>query len=489
MSILNKIRPSFTTAHFDDGGSAYTGYGGGDYTPPPSASSSSSSSGNDGLAPITVGTPGNSGYEHYDPLTGKTTPISDAAYNVVGNTSGSGSGGLSGLSSLFSGGIGNLLSNPGALTALASLVGGATGLTKSTSTAFNPPALFGSSASGSAAPASASPYGTNATGNPNAYKPRTLSIPTSPSYYTNYGQQSHWTNPFFHARGGLAQCMATGGTPSSTMSSYNGPYFPGYQPLQAPASQVLHLQSPQFSEKQVPDVTLAPESVLSTKHFDLGGSVGGNPATFSMPGAMQPIAMPPGPMQPIANPAGGTAAAPQNTIANPATRQPPMTATQGMPPQAYGATPRGALSGAMPMLDHPMIPRPMMGRMPASGLPIQNHEPFDHQGFADRQMMRASGGEVSPDTDAPPGGLSQTSRYIKGPGDARDDLIDAKLSNNEYVMDGETVAHLGNGSPDEGARKLDEFRENVRKHKGKNLAKGKISPDAHKDARKYLSKE
>ena len=73
-----------------------------------------------------------------------------------------------------------------------------------------------------------------------------------------------------------------------------------------------------------------------------------------------------------------------------------------------------------------------------------------------------------------------------GEDDGRSDTVDAKLSHNEYVIDAETVALLGNGSPEAGAQKLDDLRRAVRAHKGKALAKGKISPDA-KDAMAYLS--
>ena len=54
----------------------------------------------------------------------------------------------------------------------------------------------------------------------------------------------------------------------------------------------------------------------------------------------------------------------------------------------------------------------------------------------------------------------------------------AVLSDGEYVIDAETVALLGNGSVDAGANALDQMREEIRKHKGKNLAQGKISSDA-----------
>jgi hypothetical protein len=62
--------------------------------------------------------------------------------------------------------------------------------------------------------------------------------------------------------------------------------------------------------------------------------------------------------------------------------------------------------------------------------------------------------------------------------DGRSDNIPALLSPNEYVMDAETVALLGNGSSDAGAKKLDEMRSAVRKQKGGALSRGKISPDA-----------
>lgn len=69
---------------------------------------------------------------------------------------------------------------------------------------------------------------------------------------------------------------------------------------------------------------------------------------------------------------------------------------------------------------------------------------------------------------------------VGGPGDGRDDKIPALLSDGEYVMDAETVAMLGNGSSKAGADALDKFRVAVRKHKGRDLAKGKFSAKAKK---------
>ncbi len=77
--------------------------------------------------------------------------------------------------------------------------------------------------------------------------------------------------------------------------------------------------------------------------------------------------------------------------------------------------------------------------------------------------------------------------YVDGDSDGRADDIDAKLSSGEYVVDSETLGLLGNGNPKAGAKKMDQFRENVRKHKGAALAKGKISPNAKKNPAEYLA--
>jgi len=78
---------------------------------------------------------------------------------------------------------------------------------------------------------------------------------------------------------------------------------------------------------------------------------------------------------------------------------------------------------------------------------------------------------------------------VKGPGTGRSDDIPARLSDGEYVMDAETVALLGDGSSKAGADRLDRFRVNVRKHKGKSLAAGRFSvaakqPEAYMKGRK-----
>jgi len=76
------------------------------------------------------------------------------------------------------------------------------------------------------------------------------------------------------------------------------------------------------------------------------------------------------------------------------------------------------------------------------------------------------------------GALNKIANLAKGSGSGRDDTINARLSDGEYVIDAETVALLGDGSNDEGARRLDQMRKQIRAQKGKALSKGKFSPDA-----------
>ena len=93
----------------------------------------------------------------------------------------------------------------------------------------------------------------------------------------------------------------------------------------------------------------------------------------------------------------------------------------------------------------------------------------------------------TPRTPAAMGGLMRAAqgRYVKGQGHGREDRIPALLSDGEYVFDAETVSMLGDGSSDAGAKKLDQMREQIRKHKAGGLARGRMSPDA-KDPARYL---
>ena len=98
--------------------------------------------------------------------------------------------------------------------------------------------------------------------------------------------------------------------------------------------------------------------------------------------------------------------------------------------------------------------------------------------FISRNWNRVTGGEYNKAPAMAQGGLNAMARFVRGGGTGRSDEIDAKLSDGEYVIDAETVAMLGDGSSKAGAKKLDEMRAAIRSHKGRNLSRGKISPDA-----------
>jgi hypothetical protein len=93
---------------------------------------------------------------------------------------------------------------------------------------------------------------------------------------------------------------------------------------------------------------------------------------------------------------------------------------------------------------------------------------------------RAKGGKMGGE------GRGRESFAVRGPGSGRSDEIPALLSDGEYVIDAETVALLGDGSSEKGAKRFDDLRVKIRKHKGRNLAKGKFSANAKRPER-YLS--
>ena len=157
----------------------------------------------------------------------------------------------------------------------------------------------------------------------------------------------------------------------------------------------------------------------------------------------------------------------------------------------------GGMATPMSGLPIKMDPRmlPSMGQAPMSGLPIKMQpqslpmmpSPRIPQ-FNPRMNFRSPFLNNARSAFAD-GGYSSTLPLVDGIGGAgyidhgtgaggRADNIPANLSENEYVIDAETVALLGDGNPEAGARKLDEMREQIRRHKGQSLAKGAISADA-----------
>ncbi|MCA2971887.1 MAG: hypothetical protein INH43_25500 [Acidobacteriaceae bacterium] len=175
--------------------------------------------------------------------------------------------------------------------------------------------------------------------------------------------------------------------------------------------------------------------------------------------------------------------------------EPGLTVTNA-PATAAGATPKS--DGGFPI----MRPRTALGTSApagASAQPVPGFNPSPGPSYS-----TTTGADMSrkPETNTPfitrvnalrdrrprptPAPSAEPERFAKGGfavrgiGSGRDDKIPARLSDGEYVIDAETVALLGDGSSDAGAKRLDAFRANIRKHKGKKLVRGEFSVNAKK---------
>lgn len=166
-----------------------------------------------------------------------------------------------------------------------------------------------------------------------------------------------------------------------------------------------------------------------------------------------------------------------------------------------------ATQGRQAPITAPKIPRPSTGGLPKYSFQRTALKPdIDYYTYGTRPEVPFFEDTLKLDQSAPDvsvvnpkdeprfavGGLAEggeseeaAGRYVEGPGSGRDDKIPALLSDGEYVMDAETLALLGDGSTKEGARRMDDFRANIRRHKGRALSRGQISPDA-KSPNKYM---
>ena len=94
---------------------------------------------------------------------------------------------------------------------------------------------------------------------------------------------------------------------------------------------------------------------------------------------------------------------------------------------------------------------------------------YNNPEFSGKAMLYKEGGNVHPrmmyeaEEMEYPSGLG---RYIAGDTNGQDDKIQALLSDGEYVMPADVVAHLGDGNNAAGAKKLDMALKNIRKQKG-----------------------
>ena len=144
---------------------------------------------------------------------------------------------------------------------------------------------------------------------------------------------------------------------------------------------------------------------------------------------------------------------------------------------------RGSLnpvfSAQLPSANLPGLTGGATGPRPASALP-QTTQDWYRYGYGPEQSFFNYVPQTAANTSQAYTGYAVGGYAVGGPGDGRDDKIPAMLSDGEYVIDAETVAMLGNGSSKAGAEALDNFRVNVRKHKGRQLAKGQFSVKAKK---------
>ena len=83
------------------------------------------------------------------------------------------------------------------------------------------------------------------------------------------------------------------------------------------------------------------------------------------------------------------------------------------------------------------------------------------------------------------GGASIGNRYVKGRGDGTSDSVPAMLASGEFVIPADVVSGLGNGDNDAGAKVLDSFMEEIRKHK-RGGSPRELPPDS-KGPLSYLS--
>ena len=74
--------------------------------------------------------------------------------------------------------------------------------------------------------------------------------------------------------------------------------------------------------------------------------------------------------------------------------------------------------------------------------------------FQQPTYAAAGGGFVGQTRPMFAGGVFEGGGYVQGPGGEKEDRINAKLSNNEFVMTADAVRGAGNGSIEEGARKM-----------------------------------
>lgn len=124
---------------------------------------------------------------------------------------------------------------------------------------------------------------------------------------------------------------------------------------------------------------------------------------------------------------------------------------QGWTPD-YGLAPVTSALGQFGTTSRPQLPPALTNtQLPAAQAQVPS---------SDRAYAFAHGGAM-PGSGTAQGALG----LLAGGTSGQDDSINARLSDGEYVMDADIVAALGDGNTAAGARKLDQMRESIRRHK------------------------
>lgn len=206
------------------------------------------------------------------------------------------------------------------------------------------------------------------------------------------------------------------------------------------------------------------------------------------------------------NPSFSNASLPQYTMQNTATPYSGNWYTYGMSPQTamYNAQPQAAKHGGMikGYAHGGKVHGYAMGGMPPIGMPPQGNmppapppqAPMPPQGMPPRPPMAAQqpvnplmlkaahnigfaiGKHLKSKLRTPDG-------QVPGKGGGQDDAVPARLSQGEFITPADVVAHLGDGSSNEGAKKLTEMNNRVRAHK---TSKGSNFPPKAKNPLSYL---
>lgn len=134
------------------------------------------------------------------------------------------------------------------------------------------------------------------------------------------------------------------------------------------------------------------------------------------------------------------------------------------------------------------------GGTPAAGKPLPYVAPLSRTvtPFTGDQLKYGqasqTGGEhnffgAAPNVIPHASGGALPSRHATGPGGGRDDMIDAKVADGEFIFSSDVVSALGDGSNDEGAKRLEEA---VRKIRARRNAGGTKLPPKAKSPLDYM---